>query len=79
MSFIGLILGIIAFFWMLIALIPFLGWMNWLVIPFSIIGLIISIIGHSSRANAAALTGIVLCSIAIVIGILRLSIGGGFF
>lgn len=80
MSIVGFILGIVAFFWMFIALIPFLGWLNWLNIPFAIIGLVISILGYSQRRQTAlGLTGIVLCSIAIVVGVLRLSLGGGFF
>ncbi len=77
MSVIGFIMGIIAFFWMCVALIPFLGWMNWLNIPFATIGLIISILGYATRRNTLGLAGIILCSIAILVGILRLSLGGG--
>ncbi len=78
MSVIGLIWGIIAFFWMGIALIPLLGWMNWLNIPFAAIGLIISIFGFMRRGNPAGMAGIILNSIAIIVGILRLVLGGGF-
>ena len=80
LSIAGFILGIIAFFWMFIALIPFLGWLNWINIPFSIIGLILSILGYSQRRQQVlGLIGIVLCGIAITVGVLRLNLGGGIF
>ena len=40
MGVLGLIWGIFAMMGMLFALIPLLGWLNWVVIPFSIIGII---------------------------------------
>jgi hypothetical protein len=55
---------------MLLGFIPLLGWFNWLNIPFAIIGLIISAIGKSNE-------GMVLCGIAVLVGIIRLVLGGG--
>ena len=78
MNIIGFIWGIIAFLWMGIALIPFLGWLNWMVIPFAAIGLIISILGYVPHKNSLGLVGLVLNGIVIVIGLLRLFLGGGF-
>ncbi len=66
----GLILGILAVLGMLLAFVPLLGWLNWINIPFAILGLIISAIGKSNR-------GMVLCGIAIMFGLLRLIMGGG--
>ena len=77
MSIIGLIWGIISFFWMGIALIPFLGWLNWMVIPFAVAGLIFSLFGYLRRSNSIALTGLILNGIVIVMGFFRLSLGGG--
>lgn len=80
MGMISLVWGIFAMFWMVIALIPLLGWGNWLVIPFASVGAVIAAIGialsrggHRGRAKA----GLVLNGIVIVVGIVRLSIGGG--
>ncbi|HRI84799.1 MAG TPA: hypothetical protein PK536_05055 [Ignavibacteria bacterium] len=70
MKVIGIVLGIVAMLGMAVAFIPLLGWLNWLNIPFAIIGLIFSIIGKTR-------TGITLCSIAILFGIFRLMLGGG--
>jgi hypothetical protein len=64
MNLIGLILGLIAFFWMGITLIPLLGWLNWLNIPFAVVGLIVSILGFLRRRSSLGLTGIILCSAA---------------
>jgi hypothetical protein len=76
----GFIMGILSILGMLFGLIPFLGWSNWLVIPFAGVGLIISIVGVAvSKRGGIGVAGIVLCSIALFISIPRLIIGGGIF
>ncbi len=70
MKTIGLLWGIIAVLGMLLAFIPLLGWLNWIVIPFAVIGLINSSIGNSN-------SGKTMCVVAIIFGILRLILGGG--
>jgi hypothetical protein len=66
--------------WMIVALIPLLGWGNWFLIPFAAVGAVIAAIGvavtrsgHRGRAKA----GLVLNGIVILVGIARLSLGGG--
>lgn len=80
MGLISLLWGIVAMLWMIVALIPFLGWGNWLLIPFASVGAVIAALGiamsrtgHRGRAKA----GLVLNGIVILVGIARLSIGGG--
>ena len=75
-----LLTGILALLWMVLALIPLLGWGNWFLIPFAAVGAIIAAVGilftrteHRGRAKA----GLVLNGIVIVVGIIRLSLGGG--
>ena len=80
MGLMSLLWGIVAMIWMVIALIPLLGWGNWLLIPFAAVGAIIAAIGiaFTSPGNRArAKTGLVLNGIVIVVGIVRLGIGGG--
>lgn len=72
MKLIGRIFGILALFGMLIGFIPLFGWLNWLNIPFAMIGLLFSILGKSKG-------GIIICVVAIFFGLLRLIIGGGIF
>jgi hypothetical protein len=66
--------------WMIVALVPLLGWGNWFLIPFAAVGAVIAAIGiaitrsgHRGRAKA----GLVLNGVVILVGIARLSLGGG--
>ena len=77
----ALIVSILAIVGMFFGFIPFLGWMNWGVIPVAIIGLILSIIAVATAKNnkGMAIAGLVMCPIAIIVGAFRLFIGGGIF
>ena len=81
MQLFALIFGILAVTGMFFGFLPFLGWMNWGVIPVAIIGFILSIIflTTSRKARGMAIAGLVMCSIAIIVGSIRLCIGGGIF
>ena len=70
LNLVSLIIGAAAMVFAIIAFIPFLGWANWLIIPLAIIG---AVIGMLSASN----TGRNLNLFVIVIGILRLMLGGG--
>jgi hypothetical protein len=80
MGLISVVWGIVAMLWMLLALVPLLGWGNWFLIPFAAVGAVIAAIGiaitrsgHRGRAKA----GLVLNGVVILVGIARLSLGGG--
>lgn len=77
----ALIFGILAVTGMFFGFIPFLGWMNWGVIPVAIVGFILSIIAiaTSKKEKGMAIAGLIMCSIAIAVGSFRLFIGGGIF
>jgi hypothetical protein len=80
MGLISVVWGIFALVWMVLALIPLLGWGNWFLIPFAAVGAIIAAIGilFTSKENRGrAKTGLLLNGIVIVVGIVRLSLGGG--
>ena len=80
MGLISVVWGIVAMLWMVLAFIPLLGWGNWFMIPFAVVGAIIAAIGMalSSPANRGrAKTGLILNVVAIVVGAIRLSLGGG--
>ena len=76
----GFILGLISIIGWAIALIPFLGWLNWIFIPPAVLGLIFCLTGISiSRSRSGVgVAGIILCLIVIILGALRLKIGCGF-
>lgn len=66
----SLIIGIVALVFAVIAFLPLLGWANWLIIPLALIG---AAVGMASRSN----TGRNLNLFVIVVGVLRLMLGGG--
>ena len=76
----SLVWGILAIVGMIVGFFPCLGSLNWLNIPFSGIGLIISIVAVVTSKEAkkgGAVAGIVLCAIAVLLGFIRLVAGGG--
>ncbi len=80
MQTVSFIWGVLALLMMLIALFPCFGAFNWINIPFSGIGLIISVITlvtTKEESKLRAVLGILFCLAAIGVGILRLVIGFG--
>ncbi len=70
LNFVSIVIGLVALVFVAIAFLPFLGWANWLVVPLAIIG---AAIGALSRGSAGRNLNI----LVIVIGVLRLMLGGG--
>jgi hypothetical protein len=66
----SLIIGVVALILALVAFIPLLGWANWLIIPLAIVG---AVVGMISRSSAGRNLNI----FVIVIGVVRLMLGGG--
>lgn len=70
LNIVSLIIGLVALVLAVVAFIPLLGWANWLIIPIAIIG---AVVGMLSASN----TGRNLNLFVIVIGAIRLMLGGG--
>ena len=80
MGLISLLWGIVSICWMVLAFIPLLGWGNWFLIPFASIGALIAAVGialTSPGNRGRAKAGLVLNGIAILVGVMRLHLGGG--
>ena len=70
LNLVSLIIGLVALVCAAIAFIPLLGWANWLIVPLAVIGAGIGAIsGGTSGRN--------LNLFVIIVGIVRLMIGGG--
>ncbi len=69
---ISLIIGAIALLLAIVAFLPLLGWANWLIIPLAIIGAVVGMISSGTAGRNLNL-------VVIVIGIVRLMLGGGLF
>jgi len=79
MQVISLIWGIFAIFAMIVAFLPLLGALNWVLIPFAGLGVIISgiSIGVASKERGMGVAGLLMCVVALFFGLFRLVIGGG--
>ncbi|MCA1749998.1 MAG: hypothetical protein ABR601_10890 [Parasphingopyxis sp.] len=72
LNIVSLLVGVIAACLMLPGLIPFFGWINWLMLPVAAFGILLGVL---SRSNAGRNFNIVI----FVIGVIRLMLGGGIF
>lgn len=67
---VSLIIGAIALLCAAIAFIPLLGWANWLIIPLAVVGAGIGAVSSSKMGRNLNL-------FVIVVGVIRLMLGGG--
>ena len=70
LNIVSLIIGAVALLLAAVAFLPLLGWANWLIIPLAVVG---AGIGAASSSNAGRNLNLAV----IVIGVLRLMLGGG--
>ena len=70
LNLVSIIIGLVSLVFVAIAFLPLLGWANWLVGPLAIMG---AAIGALSRGTAGRNLNI----LVIVVGVLRLILGGG--
>ena len=70
LNLVSLLIGVVALVFALIAFLPLLGWANWFIIPLAIIG---AVVGMMSRSTA----GRNLNLFVILVGVVRLMLGGG--
>lgn len=69
---VSLIIGFVALILAIVAFLPLLGWANWLIIPLAIVGAVIGMISSGTAGRNLNL-------VVIVIGVVRLMLGGGIF
>ena len=80
LSILSLVWGILAILGMAVSIIPCFGALNYLNIPFAILGLLFSVLAIVlSTKKELAITGLILCAVAIFLGGIRLVIGFGIF
>ncbi len=66
----SLIIGFVALILAIIAFIPLLGWANWLIIPLAVIGAGVGMVSRGTSGRNLNL-------FVIVVGVVRLMLGGG--
>jgi hypothetical protein len=72
LNLVSILIGLVALIGAVIAFVPLLGWLYWLVIPIAIVGLAF---GALSSHNAGRNLNLVV----VIVGIVRLIIGHGIF
>ena len=78
MGLIGFIISLFAGLFMLIGLIPFLGWMNWFTtLPLGVLAVIFSAIAVGRNRSVLGTAGLVIGIVVLVVAFLRLWIGWG--
>lgn len=70
LNLVSLLIGAVALVLAVVAFIPLLGWANWLIIPFALIGAGIGVLSKEKSGRNLNL-------FVIVVGIVRLMLGGG--
>lgn len=72
MNVISVIIGVVALAIALVGFLPLLGWLNWVVIPIAVVGLIGGMFDvRSSGRNFNA--------VVLAFSVIRLALGGGIF
>lgn len=66
----SLAIGVVALILAVFAFIPLLGWANWFIIPLAVVGLALGVLSKEVSGRNLNL-------VVIVVGIIRLSMGGG--
>jgi len=72
LNLVSLLIGFVALLFAVVAFIPFLGWANWFIIPIAVVGAAIGVLSRGTSGRNLNL-------VVIVIGVIRLSLGGGIF
>lgn len=68
---VAILIGLVALVSAAVAFLPLLGWANWLILPLAVVGAGIGQLNPGSKAGRN------LCIFVIIVGALRLMLGGG--
>jgi hypothetical protein len=72
LNLISIVLGVAALIGVAVAFLPLLGWLNWFVLPAAVVGLAL---GAASGSRGGRNLNLVV----LIVGTLRLMLGGGIF
>lgn len=71
LNIISILIGLVALVFAIPGLVPFLGWINWMVLPVALLGAGIGVLSSSNSGRNLNI-------LVLLVGIVRLSLGGGF-
>lgn len=70
LNLLSILIGIVALVLGVFAFIPFLGWAYWMIIPIALVGLGLGVVSRKKSGRNLNL-------VVIVVGVIRLALGGG--
>ena len=70
LNLVSLVIGAVALLLAIVAFLPLLGWANWLIIPLALVGAGVGVVSKEKSGRNLNL-------FVIVVGVVRLMIGGG--
>jgi hypothetical protein len=70
LNILSILIGIVALLLGVFAFIPFLGWAYWMIIPIALVGLGLGVVSRQKSGRNLNL-------VVIVVGVIRLMLGGG--
>ena len=71
LNLVSILIGLVALVLTAFAFLPLLGWANWLILPLAVVGAGLGAMSGGSKAGRN------LCVFVIVVGVIRLMLGGG--
>jgi hypothetical protein len=74
----GFIVSLVAGVFLLIGMVPFLGWLNWITtLPAAVLGAVFSSIGLARYRGGLSVAGLTISVVVFVLGVARLIVGCG--
>lgn len=70
LNIVSIVIGLVALICAAVAFLPLLGWANWLIVPLAILGAALGMVSRGTSGRNLNL-------FVIIVGVIRLSIGGG--
>lgn len=64
----SILVGVLVFFGAIVGFIPLLGWLNWLLIPVALFGLVLGALSSHRSGRNLNLVLIVFCAVRLILG-----------
>lgn len=68
LNILSILVGIVVFFGAIVGFIPLLGWLNWLLIPLALFGLVLGAVSSHRSGRNLNLVLIIFCAIRLWLG-----------
>lgn len=78
MGYISLLISVVSLVFMFVATVSFLGWLDWFLTPFALIGLVLGIVEVlRNKGRVLGIIGSTICLAVLIISVVRLGTSSG--